>query len=382
MRAWKHTDLTRDLTDVFQTTSVGAFALIEDLATHGRLLDAAQDLADVLRVLGVLLVLFGERRDDVFGHRGHRLIPLLLVTEVEGLSHLGGSHTFDLFLQVGIGCGRRPLHVRHAMAFEKLVLERAQLFDACMRDPERFENLTLRHLESAALDHRDRFRGARYDDVDVGVLELLEGRVQHPGVLDAAHSDRGHRRVERDLRHVERHRGTQHGEHVGIVFLVRGQNEAGDLRLVSEPLRKQGPDGPIDAARGENLLLARPPFALEEAAGDLARSVRLLAILDGEGEKWEVGWPVLHCGRNQHHRIAVLHEARALREFGHTADFERQCPSCELALHPLNHVVLLTSVSAGEHPQPRIECRVAVGPEERATAARGTRAPTQKAWVA
>ena len=72
--------------------------------------------------ISVLLVLLGERRDDVFGHRSHRLIPLLLVAEVQRLGDLGGGHAFNLACQVRVGRRRRPLHVRHAMAFEKLVL--------------------------------------------------------------------------------------------------------------------------------------------------------------------------------------------------------------------------------------------------------------------
>jgi hypothetical protein len=48
--------------------------------------------------------------------------------------------------------------------------------------------------------------------------------------------------------------------------------------------------------------------------------------------------------------VAILNEAGTLRELGHAAELERERPTCELALYPLNHVVLLTSVSPGNVP--------------------------------
>ena len=94
----------------------------------------------------------------------------------------------------------------------------------------------------------------------------------------------------------------------------------------------------------------RTAFALEESAGDLPCRVGLLTILDREWEKREVGGVVLHRDGAKDNGLAELHEARALRELGHAADLERERAPCELALHSLHHVVLLTSFADGVVP--------------------------------
>src|SRR5204863_34243 len=75
------------------------------------------------------------------------------------------------------------------------------------------------------------------------------------------------------------------GEDVGVVLLIAGDDQADDLDLVPEPIRKQRTDGPIDEARGQGLLLDRSAFPLEISAGDPAPGIRPLPVLDGEGEE-------------------------------------------------------------------------------------------------
>ena len=72
---------------------------------------------------------------------------------------------------------------------------------------------------------------------------------------------------------------------VGIVLAVMGQHRGDDLGLVLEAVGEQRPDRPVDQARGQRLLLGRPPLALEKAARDLARSEGLFLVVDGQREE-------------------------------------------------------------------------------------------------
>ena len=209
VRPGEDTDLGRDRPDVVEATAVRTLPLVENLASHRLLLDRPQDLADVLLVLGVLLVLFGQRRYNVFGDRRHRLVALLFVPQVERLGDLRGGHAFDLRPQLRIGLERGPLHVGDRVPVQKLFLNPAQLTDRVVGDLEALQDLRLRDPQGSTLDHRDPVGRAGHDDVDVGVLELLERRVHHPRVLDAPHAHGSHQRVERDLRHVERDRSAE-----------------------------------------------------------------------------------------------------------------------------------------------------------------------------
>ena len=89
--------------------------------------------------------------------------------------------------------------VEHEVPFEELDLHGAQLVDGGLRDLQAFKNVIFRHLERAALDHRDRIGQTGNHDVDVGVLKLLEGGVDDPGALYSSDSHRCDRSIERHL---------------------------------------------------------------------------------------------------------------------------------------------------------------------------------------
>jgi hypothetical protein len=346
VRPGQHAHLARDGADVVRSAPVRPLAALEDLPPHRLLLDRAEDLVDHRGVLRVLLDLLGQRADHVLGHARHRLIALLLVAERQRFGDTRRGERLHPLTQDGVRLGRRPRHVGNVVVGEQFLLERAQLLDRVVADLQRLEDLRLRNLERAALDHRDRFGRARDGDVHVGVLQLLERGVDQPRVLDATHTDRRDRRVERDLRHAERHGGAEQREHVRVVLLVGRQHEARDLRVVHEAVGEERPDGPVHLTGREDLLLARTSLALEEAAGDLARRVRLLAVLDRQREEREARGVVVHRDRAQHDGVAVLNQTGTVRELGHAAELQRQGSASELALQPLNHFSLLTSVVA------------------------------------
>jgi hypothetical protein len=65
------------------------------------------------------------------------------------------------------------------------------------------------------------------------------------------------------------------------------QDRGDHLRLAAKALGEERSHGPVDEARGEDLLLRRPTLALEEAARDLAGGERLLDVLASEREEIE-----------------------------------------------------------------------------------------------
>ena len=116
-------------------------------------------------------------------------------------------------------------------------------------------------------------------------LDLVDRRVEHEVAVDQAdprpadrahegHAGEGERGGCRDQRHD-----------VGIVLEVMAEDGDDDLGLAAEAFGEERADRAVDEARGERLLLARPAFALEEAAGDLARGEGLLLVVHGEGEE-------------------------------------------------------------------------------------------------
>jgi len=82
------------------------------------------------------------------------------------------------------------------------------------------------------LDHQHAFAGAGDDQVEVGIFELLHGRVQHVLAVDIADPGTSDRTEERDTGDRQRRRRADEGDDVGIVFKVVAQHGADNLRLV------------------------------------------------------------------------------------------------------------------------------------------------------
>ncbi len=79
-------------------------------------------------------------------------------------------------------------------------------------------------------------------------------------------------------------------EHVGLVFEIVAEHGDDDLRLVAVAGHEQRPDRAIDQTRDQGLALGRPAFALEIAAGNLARGVEFFLIVDGERKEIDAGF--------------------------------------------------------------------------------------------
>ena len=91
------------------------------------------------------------------------------------------------------------------------------------------------------------------------------------------------------------------------------QHGADDLRLVAIALVEQRPDGAVDQAGDQGLLLARASLALEEAAGDLARGEGLLLVVDGEREEVDALPRALGAhGGAEHDGLAIAGEHGAV----------------------------------------------------------------------
>ncbi len=94
------------------------------------------------------------------------------------------------------------------------------------------EHHVLGQLLGLGLDHQDRVGGAGDDEVEGGVLHLLKRRVQlvlAADIADAGGADRTH---EGHAGEGEGRGGRHHGDDVGIVLEVVGQDRDDDLGVV------------------------------------------------------------------------------------------------------------------------------------------------------
>ena len=151
------------------------------------------------------------------------------------------------------------------------------------------------------------------------------GGIDHELAVHAAHAHRAHRGAKGNV--GERHRrgcGVD-ADHVGIVLLVRGEDQRDQLRFIAESIGEQRAHGPIDLTAGQNLFFAGPAFALDEAAGNASAGVGVLAVIHREREEVDA-FPGIGRGHSggQNYGFARGHQCGAGGLLGHAAGLKDQ----------------------------------------------------------
>ncbi len=196
----------------------------------------------------------------------------------------------------------------------------------------------LLHFLGPGFDHDDAVLRADDGHPQGALPELLGGRIDDEFVVDKGDLDCAKGGCERDIREIEGGRGADDAQHVGLVLQVGRKEEADDLGVEEIAVGKQGPDRPVDHPGGQDLALGRSSFAFEEAAGDLARGICVLPVVDDQGEE---GFRFLHFlfgrGRDQHDGFAVAHQGGAVGLFRDLADLYGQGPFVDFKTYGVRH---------------------------------------------
>ena len=123
----------------------------------------------------------------------------------------------------------------------------------------------------------------------------------------------------------QRGRSAVDGRHVRIIFGIRRKHQRDDLSLVAETFGEQRADGTIDLPAGQDLALAGPAFALDEAAGNAAAGVSVFAVVNREREKIDALARLgVGNGGGQNDVFAHANNGGAVRLLGQFAGLERQ----------------------------------------------------------
>ena len=194
-----------------------------------------------------------------------------------------------------------------------------------MAEHHRLEHGGLGELLGLRLDHQHGIRRAGDHQIQGGLLDFVDRRVELQLAIDLADAGGADRAHEGNAGERERRRGGDHGEDVGVVLEIMRQHGDDDLRVVAVAGGKQRADRPVDQAGDQRLLFRRPPLALEIAAGDAAGGEGLFLVVDGEREEI---LPRFRCFEaddgGEHGGLAVGGEHGAVRLAGDPAGLEHE----------------------------------------------------------
>ena len=194
------------------------------------------------------------------------------------------------------------------------------------------EHDLLRQAPGLGLDHEDGVLGTGDDQVQVAVgTQADDGGVEDIFTVLVAHPRGGDGAVEGRAGDGQGRRGADHGRHLRVDGGIEGLDRGDDLHLAAEALGEEGTDGPIDKARGEDLVLARAPLAAEEAAGDAARGVGLLLIVHGQGQEvLDLGGTLVDDHGHQDHGVIDVDQHGAIGLAGDLARLQGHGLGAEL----------------------------------------------------
>ena len=321
-RALGRLELLRILLGVGQSPEIGlelvADRAVDGLEAHG-LEQRVEALADLHLPGDVLLV-------RVHGDRGTQLREDLLDRGGGLAEAFGGDPLTDAValraLELRGQRGVEPL--RLAGLLRELDLSLAEPLDLLVRELEGLEQLVLRNLGSAGLDHRQSVERADDDQIEGRLLlGLLQRRVDDQLAVDQPHSHRAHRPREGQGRDHQRRRGPVDAEDVVRGDEVGREDGTDHLHLVPEALRPEGPDRAVDHARGQDRPLGGAALPLEETAGDLPGGVHPLLDVDRQREEVR-SFARLHppLGGREDHRLAGADDDCTVGLLGELAGLE------------------------------------------------------------
>ena len=279
------------------------------------------------------------RLDERFAHLVEdgpaHLVARELLGDVERLAQrvLVAEHRLDRFLVL---LGRLELDGLPADHLAELRDGRADLLDDLVRELDGADDDLFAELVHAAFDHRHGVGRAGDHHVHLGLGPL--GVVGEGDVLAVDQGDTG-RTDGTEKGHLGQRQGRAtavDGQHVGIVELVVRDDERLDLGIHLVPVGPERTDGPVRHAHREDLLRGRSGLALQEAAGDLAGGVALLAVVDGEGKEIEPGSRRRHRGAGDHHRVSVPYDDRSSCQPRHAAGLDTQGLPPDIDRHFVN----------------------------------------------
>ncbi len=203
-------------------------------------------------------------------------------------------------------------------------------------------------------DHQHRIGCPGDDEIEGGILQFLERRVELRFAIDIADARPADRPHEGNAGERERRRGRDHRDNVGIVFEIMRENRDDDLRIVAIAVGKKRPDRAINQAGDQRLLFRGTTFALEIAARDAAGGEGFLLIVHGKGEEVHARfWRLGRDDGGEHGGLAVGRKHGAVGLARHSSGFEHELAPGPFEFFTMNIKHLAWSFSSrGKDPRP------------------------------
>ena len=189
---------------------------------------------------------------------------------------------------------------------------------------DRLDHIALGHLLHLTLDHHDVLLRRTDHQVDIGTIELVECRIDHPLVIKTDHSHLREHFVKGNGADRHSGRGCQPGQLVGKLIGVTAEEDDLHVDLAVVVLGEEGTQSAVDQSCDQDLMVRHTALTAGKAPGEAAIGGELLLILYLEGHKVYARTCLLgsdHC--RQEHSLAHAYNHGAISLLGKLACLDR-----------------------------------------------------------
>jgi hypothetical protein len=259
---------------------------------------------------------------------------------------------------------RGVAHGRLADRVVQAALKLDELANLVVRHAQRIEHDVLGDLMRTRLDHDDGVPCARDNQVERGLIDLGEGRIEQQLPIEHAHANACDRTAMRNAADLQGARRAGDRECRRVLLLVGAQHRRDDLHVVAEVLGEERPHRTVDHPARDRRGFTRPALASRERPGDASRGVELLLVVAGQWEEIDALSRRLRCDRGHEQcRVAEPQHHGTVRLLGDVSGFDDQSLAavvrfkCLLEIVGDGHACLLVVTRAGTAPRRRARQR-------------------------
>ena len=250
---------------------------------------------------------------------------LVVIGRHGDLEELVVAAVVDLLVQLGILCIALvgALDVGAHLA-SQLVLHTTLYLDRLVSLLDRLDHIALGHLLHLSLDHHDILLRRTDHQVDIGTIELVECRIDHPLTIETDHSHLREHLVKGDSADRHSGRGCQPGQLVGKLIGVTAEEDDLHVDLAVVVLGEEGTQSAVDQSCNQDLMVRHTALTAGKAPGEAPIGGELLLILYLEGHKVYARTCLLGSDhRCQEHGLAHAYNHGAISLLGKLACLDR-----------------------------------------------------------
>ena len=315
-------DLGAKGSDLIHASAVHTLFVNQQPAAHDLLLHLVKQFFHLPRQARIF---FGEFLHDGVIDGRHAGVTYRLVIGVQRVHQVFLAERKHLVKHIVIQLAGGVVKLRLADLVDNAVDEDQQIFDLAVCQHNGVIHCLIVHLVCARLNHNHLFGAGGNRQLQVALFAFLGVGVDNQFAVHKTDQRAADRTVPRNIRDGKGDGGTDHCGNLGRAVGVNRHHGQGQRHIVAQIFREQGADRAVDHTGGEHRFLRGFALSFQIPAGDFARGVHSLVIVNRQRQEID---PVARAhgrgGTAENGGLAVANQARAVCKPCHFTGFHHQ----------------------------------------------------------